>query len=187
MSKTRVCPWWLGYVLASPVRAWLQDPDAIVQPHIQEGMKVLEVGPGMGFFSIPMARRVGASGRVICVDVQQRMLNGLRRRAVKAGVADRIECRLAGVDGSLGVSDLAGSVDFAFLFAVVHEVPDQERLLTEVSDAMKAGARLLISEPKGHVKPADFDRTIGRAEQTGLSVVEAPLIRRSISRLFQKR
>jgi len=51
----RVCPWWLGYLLASPLRRLLQDPAAIVGPYVREGMTVLEPGPGMGFFTLAMA------------------------------------------------------------------------------------------------------------------------------------
>lgn len=50
MAK-RICPWWLGYVLASPLRRWIQDPAAIIGPYVREGMTVLEPGPGMGFFT----------------------------------------------------------------------------------------------------------------------------------------
>ena len=75
--EKRVCPWWLGYVLASPLRRWLQDPAAIVAPYVREGMTVLEPGPGMGFFTLELARRVGPKGRVIAVDVQPRMIAGL--------------------------------------------------------------------------------------------------------------
>jgi ubiquinone/menaquinone biosynthesis C-methylase UbiE len=77
----RVCPWYIGYLLANPLRRLVQDPEIIVVPHIREGMKVLEIGPGMGFFTIPMANRVGDGGRVVCIEVQQKMLKGLRKRA----------------------------------------------------------------------------------------------------------
>ena len=39
----RVCPWWLGYFLASPVRRLVQDPAAIVGPHLRQGMTVLDL------------------------------------------------------------------------------------------------------------------------------------------------
>lgn len=47
MAK-HVCPWWLGYLLASPLRRLLQDPAAIITPFVRDGMTVLEPGPGMG-------------------------------------------------------------------------------------------------------------------------------------------
>ena len=55
----RVCPWWLGYVLASPVRRLLQNPAEVVGPYVRPGMTVLEPGPGMGFFTLEMARQRG--------------------------------------------------------------------------------------------------------------------------------
>ena len=83
--SNRVCPWWLGSLLASPVRRWMQgDPVEILKPFVREGMTVLEPGPGMGFFTIPLARLVGASGRVVAVDLQPKMIAGLKRRAAKA-------------------------------------------------------------------------------------------------------
>ena len=94
----RICPWWLGYVLASPLRRLLQDPVAIVKPYVREGMTVLEPGPGMGFFTVELAREVGASGRVVAVDVQPRMVAGLKRRLAKAGLRERIDTRLASSD-----------------------------------------------------------------------------------------
>ena len=80
----RVCPWWIGYFLASPLRKLRQDPHAVLSPFVREGMVVLEPGPGMGFFTLELARLVGPRGRVVAVDVQARMLSGLRRRARRA-------------------------------------------------------------------------------------------------------
>ena len=74
----RVCPWWLGYMLASPLRRLLYDPQEILRPYIREGMNVLDLGCGMGFFSLPAARMVGKTGKVVRVDLQGRFLfNGL--------------------------------------------------------------------------------------------------------------
>lgn len=75
----RVCPWWIGYLLASPLRRWFgQDPIKIFSPYVREGITVLEPGPGMGFFTIPLARLVGASGKVIAIDVQTKMIAASR-------------------------------------------------------------------------------------------------------------
>jgi len=69
MSHT-VCPWWLGYVLASPLRRLFLDPVKLLSPYVQAGMTVLEPGPGMGFFTLELARLVGPAGRVVAVDIQ---------------------------------------------------------------------------------------------------------------------
>ena len=99
-------------------------------------MLVLEPGPGMGFFTLELARRVGASGRVVAVDIQPRMLDGLKRRARKAGLLERIDVRLA-EPHSMGLIDLAGKVDFALAFAVVHEMPNTSSFFSEASKALK--------------------------------------------------
>jgi ubiquinone/menaquinone biosynthesis C-methylase UbiE len=175
-----VCPWWLGYLLASPVRRLFQRPEEILAPHVREGMKVLEPGPGMGFFTLELARRVGPAGRVVAVDLQERMLAGLLRRARKAGLADRIEARLAS-DGALGIGDLAGTIDLVLAFAVLHELPDLGRFFAEVRRAMAPGGRVLVAEPAGHVSPADFEATLATAERAGFRRLPGPEIRRSLT------
>jgi SAM-dependent methyltransferase len=174
----RVCPWWLGWLLASPVRRLAQDPARILAPFARPGMIVLEPGPGMGFFTLELARRVGPAGRVVAVDVQPRMLAGLRRRAASAGLADRIDARLAARDG-LGVADLAGAVDLVLAFAVVHELPDAGRFFAEARTALAPGGRVLVAEPKGHVGPAAFESSLAAAERAGLRREPGPAIARS--------
>ncbi len=176
----RVCPWWIGYFLASPLRKLRQDPHALLSPLVGEGMVVLEPGPGMGFFTLELARLVGPAGRVIAVDVQPRMLASLRRRAARRALADRIETRLAG-EGGLGVADLAGRVDFALAFAVVHEVPDAAHFFAEVAASLKPGARLLLAEPFPRVSDAAFGDTLEVAARTGLRVEGRPAIASSLA------
>ena len=182
----RVCPWWLGYLLASSLRRLLHPPDKIVAPYLRPGMTVLEPGPGMGFFTLPMARAVGPSGRIIAVDVQPKMINGLRRRAQKSGLLDRIDARLALAD-SMGIGDLAGKVDFTLAFAVVHEMPRSAPFFAEAADALKPGARMLLAEPSGHVPPEKFEEELRDAGKAGLLVVERPMITRCTAALLEKR
>ena len=185
MAK-RICPWWLGYVLASPLRRLIQDPEAVVGPYVREGMTVLEPGPGMGFFTLEMARRVGPRGRVIAVDVQPRMIAGLERRLAKAGLSERVDARLA-QDDSLGLKDLAGKVDFTLAMAVVHEMPGAAWFFGQAAEAMKPGAALLLAEPSGHVKKEEFEAQLEAAAQVGLNLENRPAIRRSQAALLTKR
>src|SRR5664280_1593675 len=130
----RVCPWWLGYWLTCPLRRYGQDPHKILEPYVSEGITVLEPGPGMGFFTLALARLVGPSGRVVAVDVQPKMIERLKRRAAKAGLLDRVDARVAPAE-SMGITDLQGSADFTLAFAVVHEFPDAGRFFAEVAAA----------------------------------------------------
>ena len=164
MSK-RVCPWWLGYVLASPIRRWITDPRNLLAPYVHEGMTVLEPGPGMGFFTLELARLVGPKGRVIAVDVQEKMLRALRKKARKTGLDSRIDARRVPAD-SMQLGDLAGSVDFTLAHAVVHEMPSSERFFQEAAAASRSGAQMLLVEPAGHVSNADFT-AIGAVSDNG--------------------
>lgn len=181
--SARICPWWLGWVLASPLRKLWHDPATILSPHVREGMKVLEPGPGMGFFTLDLARRVGPTGRVIAIDVQERMLAGLHRRVRKAGLDSRVELRLAGRD-SLGLADLGRAIDFVLAFAVVHELPDANRFFAEIRPTLAAGGKILLAEPAGHVKAAEFDQTLVAAERAGLRSESRPSISGSLTALL---
>jgi SAM-dependent methyltransferase len=181
---SRVCPWWLGWFLASPLRRLRQDPRVILGPHVAEGMTVLEPGPGMGFFTLELARLVGPRGRVVAVDIQPRMLEGLRRRARKAGLHERIDARLATREG-MGVEDLAGRADFVLAFAVVHEFPDAGRFFAEAASAMRPGARLLLAAPTHHVSREEFEATLALAARAGLRLERRIDIRGSLSAVLQ--
>jgi ubiquinone/menaquinone biosynthesis C-methylase UbiE len=169
--SSHTCPWWLGYVLASPVRRLLESPAARLAPYIREGMLVLEPGPGMGFFTLELARLVGPRGRVVAVDLQEKMLASLRRRAERAGVADRIDTRCCS-PGDLGIGDLAGLVDFVVLFYMLHEVSDQDRFLQTIHGALKPGGEVLIVELRGHVSAGAFQASLTRAKTIGFEIAE---------------
>jgi ubiquinone/menaquinone biosynthesis C-methylase UbiE len=180
-----VCPWWVGYLLASPLRRLFHNPATIVGPHVTPGMVVMDLGCAMGFFSLPLAEMVGPRGRVICVDVQERMIRTLKKRAARAGVSERIETRLCQA-GNLGLDYLNGKIDFALAFAVLHEVPDAPTLLAEIRSLLRPGGRLLIAEPRGHVRRADFEITLAAATEAGLSLIERPEVKRSRAALVEK-
>jgi SAM-dependent methyltransferase len=181
----RICPWWLGPLLASPLRRFLYSPEKLLSPYVDEGMTALDIGCGMGFFSLPLARMVGPTGKVVCVDLQEKMLNGLVKRAMQAGLFDRIDARLCRKD-ALQLDDLAGRIDFALACAIMHEVPDKSRLLSEICKTMKKDGRLLIIEPSGHVGTAEFDNTVQIAQTEGFEPVDRPDMRRSRAVLLRK-
>jgi ubiquinone/menaquinone biosynthesis C-methylase UbiE len=182
----RVCPVWVGYFLACPVRKLFENPKKILGAYIQEGMNVLDIGCAMGFFSLPLAEMIGSSGKVICVDIQEKMIQSLVKRAKKAGLSNRIETRVCSTD-SLGLGDLKEEIDFALASAVVHEIPDPSNFFLEVRKTLKPDGKLLIAEPKGRVSQEDFDATISIAEQKGFKVIENPPVNRSRSVLLGKK
>ncbi len=168
-----VCPWWMGPLLLNPLRRWRLRPERLLGPWVHEGMTVLEPGPGMGFCTVTLAHIVGLSGRVIAIDIQPRMLDGLRKRLARKGVLDRVETRLA-MRESLGIADLAGSVDFVLAFAMVHETPSAEKFFRETAVVMKPGASLLLVEPMGHISAEFFTTEVEAARAAGLVEAEGP-------------
>ena len=181
-----VCPWWLGYLLVNPLRRLYQDPRAILAPHLGPGMTVVETGPGMGFFTLEIARLVGATGRAVAIDVQPRMISALRRRAERAGLLDRVDTRVV-TPNTTGLEDLEGRVDFVLAFAVVHELPDEERFFAAAAAALRPGCRLLVAEPKGHVTDEEFAQTLAAAARAGLHEVGNAPIRGSRTAVLEKR
>lgn len=169
MAK-HICPVWAGHLLASPLRRLFNNPKKILGQHVTEGMTALDIGCAMGFFSFPLAEMVGAQGKVVCVDLQEGMIEVLEKRARKAGLSDRIETRLCSKD-SLGLKEVRGTIDFALAFAVVHEVPDVGSFFSEIHKAIKPGGRFLVAEPKGHVSKSHFDATVLVAEKKGFNIV----------------
>ena len=165
----------MGFLLANPLRRIGQNPHRLLTPFVRERMTVLEPGPGMGFFTLEMAWLVGPQGKVVAVDIQPRMLEGLRRRARRAGLDGRINARLASQNG-LGVDDLRGAVDFILAFAVVHELPDAEAFFRDAYAVLKSGSKLLLAEPPGPVTGEEFALTVSRAENAGLHVIDRPVI-----------
>jgi ubiquinone/menaquinone biosynthesis C-methylase UbiE len=184
MAKHNVCPGWVGYLLVSPLRRLMQDPRAILKPYVRAGMTVLEPGPGMGFFTLELARLAGPSGRVIAVDVQPRMIEALKRRAEKAGLLDRVDARVVPA-ASMDVG-LAGKVDFVFAGFVVHELPAAPPFFAEAARAMKPGATLLLVEPAGHVSEAEFTEQLAAGAAAGLKLFGRPSLRHCLAAVFQK-
>lgn len=175
----------MGYLLASPLRRLFDSPEKILNPFVHPGMTVVEPGPGMGFFTLPLARMVGPSGRVVVLEIQPKMLASLRRRAARSGLLERLDLRLVQPD-TMGLADLAEKVDFALAFAVVHEMPSSKVFFLEAARALKQKGTLFLAEPSGHVTAADFDGELKDAAQAGLSVTGRPVVRRNLTALLAK-
>jgi 2-polyprenyl-3-methyl-5-hydroxy-6-metoxy-1,4-benzoquinol methylase len=165
-----LCPVWVGHLLASPLRKLFNNPKKTLGQHVIDGMTALDIGCAMGFFSLPLAEMVGAKGKVICIDLQERMIEVLEKRARKSGLSERIQTHLCGKD-SLGLEELTGTIDFALAFAVVHEVPDAGSFLSEIHKAIKPGGKILVAEPRGHVSESNFHATVSLAVQKGFNEV----------------
>ena len=177
-----VCPRSLCFTFDNVFRRLIHNPDKILQSYIKEGDTVLDVGPGMGYFTIPMARMAGEGARVIAVDIQGKMLLALKKRAQQAGVEKRVIGHLSSKD-SLGIKE---QVNFILAFWMVHEVPDRKRFLNELFSVLKDNGTFLLVEPPFHVTKSNFAKTVNLAVQAGFTPVENPHISLSMSVLLVK-
>ncbi len=175
-----VCPWWIAYTFDNPLRRLVHNPLKVLGSYVEEGMTVMDLGCGMGHFSIGMARLVGSNGRVIAVDLQQKMLDVMEKRVRRAGLAERILPHRCRAD-DIGIKE---PVDFILAFWMVHEVPDQTRFFQQLQSLLAADGKILIAEPKMHVTSVDLERTLDIAQACGLHCIEKPAISLSHSALL---
>jgi len=171
------CPWWFGYTFDNPLRRFVHRPQSIMEGLVSPGDTVVDIGCGLGYFSIALADLVGPTGRVFAFDVQAQMVKRARRRAELRGMADRITFDVC-APNRLGFD---GEADFALAFWMLHEVLDPERLLTEVRSFLRPSGHLLIAEPLIHVPEKRFTSAIELATRSGFGVVKGPEIRLSRS------
>lgn len=166
-----MCPVELAGSLDSRVRRWLQNPRTILAPFIREGMTVLDMGCGPGFFTLEMARMVGARGRVIAVDLQEGMLNKLRAKIKGTELEHRITCVQSGTD-TINVSE---NVDFVLAFYMLHEIPDKDSFFRQIKAILNPNGQCLLVEPRlFHVSRTAFERTTKLAENNGFTQQQGP-------------
>jgi 2-polyprenyl-3-methyl-5-hydroxy-6-metoxy-1,4-benzoquinol methylase len=181
--EDHVCPWWLAYSFDNPLRRILHDPDALLGPYVKPGMTVADIGCGLGYFSLALARLVGHEGMVVAIDLQQEMLDRMRKRADRKGLGGIIRSVLAAPDDIM----IKEPVDFVLCFWMVHEVPDIPRFLKQVSSVLKPGGKVLIAEPRLHVRESRFREELQSARGAGFSIMGSPSVGMSRSAVLVKK
>ena len=150
-SKGRAmpCPAWLAPLLESPYVNAVAGAEVLLdRARLEPGMKVLDVGAGPGRLTLPAAARVGPAGKVMAIDLQEKMVQRLRERAAALGI-ENVEFRVVDV----GQSELEeGTYDRAFLVTVLGEILEPGQDLRKIYTALKDGGILTITEvfPDSH-------------------------------------
>jgi len=180
MAKEHVAKWYHMLLYPDWLRRWQQKPGRFLAELVRPGMVAADVGCGLGFYAVELARRVGETGRVLAIDFQPQMLSWAQRKSRREGVSECIEFVQCEVD-DLKVSE---EVDFCLSMWVVHEVPDRGRLFGQIRDMLKPGGRFLLAEPKFHVKKDEFEAICAEAEAAGLRRVGEPAVGLSFAVLW---
>jgi ubiquinone/menaquinone biosynthesis C-methylase UbiE len=174
-------PYWLSFLLDNPVRRLLISPAAVVgRLRLRPADRVLEIGPGSGFFSLELARRL-PRGRLDLLDLQCEMLAKTRRKVRAAGLAN-----VSFAQGDAGSLPYAGaSFDAALLVTVLGEVPDRRGCLQSLRRVLRPGGLLAIHEhwpDPDLIAPGDLRAA---AEREGLRFEEATGPRRNYTAVFR--
>jgi ubiquinone/menaquinone biosynthesis C-methylase UbiE len=180
--NSKTCPWWLIFTFDNIFRRLIQDPRTILGEYVRPGDVVLDVGCGMGYFTMELAELVGEEGKVIAADLQEQMLNGVRRRAKRTGLEERIQYHQSKPE-TIGVSE---PVVFALAFWMVHEVRHPLSFFQEIYQLLEPEGKFLVVEPIIHVTEPNFERMTSLAEEAGFRVIDRPMVRASRAVLLQK-
>jgi ubiquinone/menaquinone biosynthesis C-methylase UbiE len=181
-EQNRVCPVELASSLDSRIRRWLQDPRRILAPYVKEGMRVLDVGCGPGFFSVEMATMVGPGGLVIAADLQEGMLQKLSGKIR----GTPLESRIRPVQCTRDAINVSEQVDFILAFYMIHEVPDRTSLFRQLKSILNPQGEFLVVEPKlFHVSRKEFEGTMQLAKNAGFRIDAGPGLAFSWSALLR--
>ena len=172
LNNQNICPVEKAGGLDNSFRKILQNPKKILKPYLHDGMTVLDLGCGPGFFTIEMAKLVFNSGKVIAADLQEGMLDIVRRKILGTKLEPIIRLHQCKKD-RIGINE---KVDFILAFYMIHEVKNQEELFKELKSILNPGGKLLIVEPKFHVSKNSFDLMINKIKMVGLEITGKPKI-----------
>ncbi len=181
-AHDHVCPWWLAYSFDNPIRRLLHNPLKMFCSYVQPGMHVADIGCGMGFFSIGLAGMVGENGKVYSIDIQQKMLDILMKRAGRRKVNHLIHPRIAGAEQL----NLPKELDFILGSWMVHETKDIHRFSNQIYESLKPGGIFYMTEPKMHVSNDQFDTEIAAVTKTSLQIKARPTVALSHAVVFEK-
>ncbi|HEY7455831.1 MAG TPA: class I SAM-dependent methyltransferase [Solirubrobacterales bacterium] len=143
--------WWRKNPSACPYgqRFWVEAPHPIISRERlrlvlapQEGERVLEIGPGTGYYTLDLAEWIGPQGRMEIFDLQQEFLDHVMRLAGKRGVENVTPTQ--GDATALPYGD--DSIDAVVLTAVLGEIPEPLAALREIARVLKPGGRLIVGE-----------------------------------------
>src|SRR5215208_4343649 len=167
--------WWRTHPSACPYsqRFWVEAPHPfITRPRLREilepraGERLLEVGPGTGYYALPVAEWLSPGGTLDVVDVQQEMLDHTMRRAAEQGIGNISPVRADARE--LPFED--DSFDGAYLITVLGEIPDQDAALRELRRVVRPGGRIVVGELFGDPHMVTHSALARAAGDAGLSV-----------------
>ncbi len=162
------------------LRPFVHDCRKLFGSYVREGDNVADIGCGAGFATIGLAHLVGSDGKVTAVDLQEEMLDIVRKRVYGTPIESRVvfhRCRENSID-------LNEAFQFINAFWMVHEVPDPCLFCAEIKNCLTEGGLFFVAEPRFHVSRKRFRAMIAAAESNGLKLLKQPSVLFSMAALF---
>jgi ubiquinone/menaquinone biosynthesis C-methylase UbiE len=157
------CPYGQRFFVEAPHPLITRDRlRQILEP--ESGERVLEIGPGTGYYTLDLAEWVGPDGAVEIFDIQQGMLDHTMERVRERGISN-VHPTLGDARSLPYAND---SFDAAALTAVLGEVPDPDAALREINRVLKPGGRLIVGELFGDPHMVTLSTLRRRAEAASL-------------------
>lgn len=142
----KVAFWTITLMHDNPLLPLLRDPYKLLEAAgLKRGQKVLEVGCGPGFFTIPAARIVGEEGHVCAVDINPYAVARVRRKIAREGIKNVAPLFANASDTRLPER----SIDLAFVVGLGHIAGGQKNVLAEIHRILKMGGVLLLEHTRG--------------------------------------
>jgi len=158
--------------LDNSFRKLVHNPQKILKPYIKAGMTVLDIGCGPGFFTVEIAKMLNDSGKVIAADVQEGMLEKLRKKIEGTVLEQRIVLHKSGYE-NIGIDE---KVDLVLAFYMVHEVRNQKSFFEELISLLKPNGVIFIMEPKFEVTKAAFNEMVDSLKAFGFVATKSPKV-----------
>jgi ubiquinone/menaquinone biosynthesis C-methylase UbiE len=175
-------PWWSHYTFENRLRRLIHRPEELLAPYVRPGQRVLEIGCGLGFCTLPLAELVGREGRVTATDVVPELLDKLAQSAERAGLAGRIRAVLCPAERL----KLPHEHDFALAFWSMHETDDPARAARRIRSALRDGGGFLVIEPAWHVRRRVFRGITDAVRSAGFTERPSPHIAISQTAFFRR-
>lgn len=164
LNQSNFAFWTICLMHDNPLLPMFRNPYKLMQAAgVKSGQKVLEVGCGPGFFTIPAAKIVGGEGLIYAVDTHPLAIKRVKKKIEREGISN-VKPILANAS-EIGLPEQ--SVDLAFLFGLPHIVGGLKNVLSELRRVLKSGAVLSFEKARG-----SQERLIDEVERGGFSFLE---------------
>ena len=166
-NKRMVCPMKVAGLLDSKFRKLFHNPNKILKPFIKRNISALDIGCGPGVFSIEIAKLMEGTGKVISVDMQEGMLEIIKKK-IDGKIYEKNIVLHKCTQNCINVKE---NIDFLLLFYVVHEVPSKEKLFNEILPLINKDGLIMIVEP-GLIPTKEYNWIINFVKEKGFEEYE---------------